>query len=103
MIQRSSEIADVIRRFSKNFAEGKPLYNAYFITSDKILRDTIQISKIDALKVRPHGIGEASPNDYAIAVHPDTLLQLRAEFHRLLPGHTLRDKEIATMLVGGSI
>jgi len=105
MINKSSELKDVIDRFRRNFREGKPTYGAYFVPSDKIPLGSVYISKIAALKVRPHDLpSSARPDhDYAITIHPLYLEQLRAEFRRLVPGVPLNDREMASIVVGGSI
>lgn len=99
------DISELIETFRKQFGSGKSLVTAHFIPNEYVPKGTIYVMELKPLHLDPMQHLD-SPNinldkDYGIAIHPDTLLMVRAEFHRCFPATLLTDTEIAVILAEG--
>lgn len=101
------ELTEIIERFRERWRERDVTFTAHFTPNDAVPKDTIYVMELKPLHLSGSPfeptVSLNLDKDYSVAVHPDTLLFIRAEFHRMFPTQRLNDNEIAVILVSGSL
>ena len=100
------ELLDLIRSFKQQFGRGNARLTAHFIPNDAVAKGTIYVMHVPKIHLAGSLLGE-SPNineekDYGVAVHPETLILIRAEVNKNVP-IPLTDTEIAYVLAVGAL